>query len=40
MAHDSEWRKNAAERSLEISKVFDKSVFGDSVEAIYDSLLK
>lgn len=40
MANDPEWRKNAAERSLEISKVFDKSVFGDSVEAIYNSLLK
>ncbi len=40
MANDPEWRENAAKRSLEISKIFDKSVFGDSVEAIYNSLLK
>lgn len=40
MADDDEWRKNASSRSAEISIKFDKSVFGDSVEEIYKTLLK
>lgn len=40
IAGDAEWRKSASEKSNEISKKFDKSVFGDSVEEIYNELLK
>lgn len=40
IAGNAEWRKSASEKSNEISKKFDKSVFGDSVEAIYNNLIK
>lgn len=40
IAGDAEWRKSASEKSNEISKKFDKSVFGDSVEEIYNELMK
>ncbi|MBR3805763.1 MAG: glycosyltransferase [Clostridia bacterium] len=40
MVSDAEWIANASKRSAEISQKFDKSVFGDSVEAIYKELLK
>ncbi len=39
IAISDEWRKQASEKSNEISKKFDKSVFGDSVEKIYNELL-
>jgi hypothetical protein len=40
IAGNAEWRKSASEKSNEISKKFDKSVFGNSVEAIYNNLVK
>ncbi len=40
IAKDSEWRVSAGRRSDEISNIFDTKVFGDSVEEIYNSLLK
>ncbi len=40
MAKDAPWRASAGKRSDEISNVFDTTVFGDSVEKIYNTLLK
>lgn len=40
IVHNSEWRENAARRSEEISEMFDKEVFGDSVEEIYKSVIE
>ena len=40
IAHNSEWREHAARRSEEISEMFDKEVFGDSVEEIYKSVIE
>ena len=39
MKKDTEWRKNAAIRSMEIAQTFDKSYFGDTMEAVYETLL-
>lgn len=35
-----EWRAQAGERSREIASRFDKTAFGDSVEAVYSSVLE
>ena len=40
IVQNSEWRENAARRSEEISEMFDKEVFGDSVEEIYKSVIE
>ncbi len=39
MKKDTEWRKNAAIRSMEIAQTFDKSYFGDTMESVYETLL-
>lgn len=36
---DPEWRKRTGARSQEIASRYDKTVFGDSVEALYDAIL-
>lgn len=40
MVNDDKWRANASKKSSEISRKFDRSVFGDSIEKIYNELLK
>ncbi len=37
---DAQWRKAAGERSRQIAATFDKTVFGDTVEAIYEDVVK
>ena len=39
IANDGQWRISASQSSEEISKKFDKRVFGDSVEEIYNQLI-
>lgn len=40
MAADPDWRAAAGERSRQIAASFDKTVFGDNVEAIYSDVIK
>ncbi len=40
MMHDPEWRRHAGKRSEEIAAAFDKDIFGDAIEKVYESLLK
>lgn len=37
---DPLWRQNAGRKSVQIASTFDKSAFGDSVEAIYDAVVQ
>ena len=39
IVNNSEWRENAAKRSEQIAKSFDKTAFGDAVEEIYKSVI-
>ena len=39
MLADGDWRRQAALRSEEIAKGFDKSAFGDKVEAVYEEVV-
>lgn len=39
MAEDAQWRKQAGKRSEEISALYDKVTFGNSVEELYKTLL-
>ena len=39
MVMDPDWRKSAGKRSVEIASGFDKKVFGQAIENIYESVL-
>lgn len=36
---DKEWRDNASVHSMQIAKIFDKSYFGETMEAVYEAVL-